>query len=197
MAGFTAKLSEGLRYAFGDLFNDMAGWMAVGLLAGGALTVFLPSDFFTNYLNGGITTMFLMLAVGLPMYICASASTPIAAAMIMKGLSPGAALVFLLAGPATNIGSMAIIRRFMGGRALFIYLFAISVCSIALGLALDVLYSAMGINPAMSMGAAGEIVPPWIKTASALVLAALFARYLLANGFSAVSAASKRWKPVA
>ena len=189
---FISKLWGGLRYAFGDLFNDMAGWMAVGLLAGGALTVFVPDEFFASHLNGGISTMFLMLAVGLPMYICASASTPIAAAMIMKGLSPGAALVFLLAGPATNIGSMAIIRRFMGARALAIYLFAISICSIGLGLALDGLYSAMAVNPAMSMGVAGEIVPAGLKTASALALTALFARHLLANGFSAVSAASKR-----
>lgn len=191
-ATFTAKLSAGLRYAFGDLFNDMAGWMAVGLLAGGTLTVFLPADFFANYLNGGFITMLLMLAIGLPMYICASASTPIAAAMIMKGLSPGAALVFLLAGPATNIGSMAIIRRFMGGRALFIYIAAISICSIALGLALDGLYTAMGVNPAMSMGVAGEIVAPWVKTASALVLAVLFLRLLVSNGFSMVVAGLKR-----
>lgn len=193
-AGFTAKLWGGLRYAFGDLFDDMAGWMAAGLLAGGAMAVFLPDNFFANYLNGGIMSMFLMLVVGLPMYICASASTPIAAAMIMKGLSPGAALVFLLAGPATNIGSMALIRRFMGGRALFIYITAISICSIALGLALDGLYGAMGVNPAMSMGAAGEIVPAWLKTASALALAALFARLLAVNGFPAVMAALRRWK---
>jgi hypothetical protein len=190
--GFTAKIWEGLRYAFGDLFDDMAVWMAAGLLAAGAMNVFIPEDFFTGRFHGGIMTMFLMLAVGLPMYICASASTPIAAAMIVKGLSPGAALVFLLAGPATNIGSMAIIRRFMGGRALFIYILAISVCSIALGLALDGLYSAMGVNPAMSMGVAGEIVPPGIKTAGALALAFLFARLAAASGFSAVSAILRR-----
>lgn len=191
-AGFTAKLSQGLRYAFGDLFNDMAGWMAVGLLAGGALNVFIPEGFFTGLPGGSFAMMLVMLGVGLPMYICASASTPIAAAMIMKGLSPGTALVFLLAGPATNIGSMALIRRFMGGRALFIYIAAISVCSIALGLALDWLYSAMAVNPAMSMGVAGEIVPPGIKTAGALALAFLFARLMAANGFSAVSATLRR-----
>ena len=192
--GFTEKLSQGLRYAFGDLFNDMAGWMAVGLIAGGALNVFIPEGFFTGLPGGGFTIMLVMLAVGLPMYICASASTPIAAAMIMKGLSPGAALVFLLAGPATNIGSMALIRRFMGGRALFIYITAISVCSIVLGLALDSLYSALEVNPAMAMGVASEIVPPEIKTAGALALALLFARLAAANGFSAVSATVQRWK---
>jgi len=185
-AGFMEKLLKGLRYAFGDLFDDMAGWMAVGLLAAGAMNVLIPDGFFTSYLNGGIVTMFLMLAVGLPMYICASASTPIAAAMIIKGLSPGAALVFLLAGPATNIGSMALIGRFMGWRSLFIYILAISACSIALGLALDMLYAAMGVNPATSMGVAGEIVPTWIETAGALALALLFARLVAATGMSSV-----------
>lgn len=192
-AGFTAKLAEGLRYAFTDLFDDMAGWMAAGLLAAGAMNVFIPDGFFASHSNGGIMAMFIMLAVGLPMYICASASTPIAAAMIMKGLSPGAALVFLLAGPATNIGSMALIGRFMGGRALFIYISAICVCSIALGLALDGLYTAMGVNPAMSMGVAGEIVPHWIKTAGALALALLFGRLVAARGLSSVLTA--RGKP--
>lgn len=187
--GFMEKLWKGLRYAFGDLFDDMAGWMAVGLLAAGAMNVFIPDGFFASYMNGGIVAMLLMLAVGLPMYICASASTPIAAAMIMKGLSPGAALVFLLAGPATNIGSMALIGRFMGRRALFIYISAISVCSIALGLALDGLYGAMGVNPLMSMGVAGEIVPPWIETAGALALALLFARMVAATGLSSFLAA--------
>jgi hypothetical protein len=188
-AGFMAKLSEGLRYAFTDLFDDMAGWMAVGLLAAGAMNVFIPDGFFTNHLNGGFISMFLMLAVGLPMYICASASTPIAAAMIMKGLSPGAALVFLLAGPATNIGSMALIGRFMGGRALFIYISAICVCSVTLGLALDGLYTTMGVNPAISMGVAGEIVPPWIETGGAIALALLFVRLAAARGISSVLAA--------
>lgn len=193
-AGFTTKLSQGLRYAFGDLFNDMAGWMAVGLLAGGALNVFIPEGFFTGLPGGSFAMMLVMLGVGLPMYICASASTPIAAAMIMKGLSPGTALVFLLAGPATNIGSMALIRQFMGGRALFIYLAAISTCSIALGLALDGLYYTLGANPAMSMGVAGDMVPPWIKTALALALAFLFARLALVNGFSTVLATLRRGK---
>jgi len=187
--GFVSKLSEGLRYAFGDLFDDMAGWMAAGILAAGAMTVFISDGFFVGHLGGGVITMLFMLALGLPMSVCASASTPIAAAMIMKGLSPGAALVFLLAGPATNIGSMALIGRFMGGRALSIYISAICVCSIALGLALDGLYTAMGVNPAMSMGVAGEIVPPWMQTAGALALAFLFARLVAARGLSSFLAA--------
>jgi hypothetical protein len=190
-AGFAAKLSEGLRYAFGDLFDDMAGWMAAGFVAAGVMNVFISDGFFNGHLGGGVMTMLVMLAVGIPMSVCASASTPIAAAMIMKGLSPGAAMVFLLSGPATNMASMALIGRFMGGRTLFIYLSAVCVCSIALGLALDGLYAAMGVNPAISMGAAGEIVAPWVKTASALALTLLFARLMAKRLFSGLKAMEK------
>jgi len=102
------KVKSGLKYAFGDLWGDLAGWFLLGLLVGGLITVLVPEDLITTYLGGGFTAMLLMLAVGIPLYICASASTPIAAALILKGVSPGAALVFLLVGPATNVTSLSV-----------------------------------------------------------------------------------------
>jgi hypothetical protein len=81
-----------------------------------------------------------MLVAGIPMYVCASASTPIAAAMLVKGLSPGAAIVFLLAGPATNLGSIMILKKFLGSRSLIIYLAAITVMTLFFGFMVNVFF---------------------------------------------------------
>ncbi|HPO44699.1 MAG TPA: SO_0444 family Cu/Zn efflux transporter [Spirochaetota bacterium] len=94
----------GMEYAFVDLLGDIALWLALGIGIGGVISFFIPASFIENYLGRGLSAMFIMLLIGIPLYICASASTPIASALIAKGMAPGAALVFLLVGPATNRG---------------------------------------------------------------------------------------------
>ena len=94
--------------------------------------------------------MLVMLVVGIPIYVCASASTPVAAALILKGMSPGAVLVFLLAGPATNVATMAVVRKMMGTRGLVIYVLSIGICALLLGLALNAVYSIFELS-ALSM----------------------------------------------
>jgi membrane protease subunit HflK len=113
-----------------------------------------------------------MLVIGIPMYICASGSTPIAAALVLKGLSPGAALVFLLAGPATNIGSLAILSGFLGRRVTAIYLSTIVVMSLALGGLLDVVHNVYDVDPQAVAGASRDI-PLWFSVPAAVVFAAL------------------------
>jgi uncharacterized membrane protein YraQ (UPF0718 family) len=93
------KLGRAVRYGFGDLLGDIALWLVVGLVLAGLITALIPDSFFRTWVGSGIGSMVVMLALGMPIYICATASTPIAAAMIAKGLNPGAALVFLVAGP--------------------------------------------------------------------------------------------------
>jgi hypothetical protein len=105
--------------------------------------------------------MLLMLAVGIPLYICATASTPIAAALILKGVSPGAALVFLLAGPATNIASLTVLTGVLGKRATTIYLTAIAVSAVCFGLVVDQVYASFGLSAQAMIGQASEIVPLW------------------------------------
>lgn len=117
--------------------------------------------------------MLLMLAAGIPLYICATASTPIAAALILKGVSPGAALVFLLAGPATNLASLTVLLGILGKRTTAIYLAVISLAAVAFGLALDQTYAALGISARAALGQAADIVPPWLEWACALALLAL------------------------
>lgn len=178
--GFSVRLGQGFRFAFVDMMDDLAGWMMLGLFIAGAISALVPASFFENYLGSGLAAMPVMLLLGVPMYVCASSSTPMAAAMIMKGLSPGAALVFLLAGPATNIGSLAIIKKFMGARSVVIYIVSIAVCAMAMGVALNGLYSWLGVDPAATIGGAMDFFPDYIELASAIVFLALAARPIFA-----------------
>ena len=120
--------------------------------------------------------MLLMLVIGIPLYICATASTPIAAALILKGVSPGAALVFLLAGPATNITSLTVLLGVLGKRATLIYLAAIALFSVLAGLALDQVYALLGISPQAVVGQAAELAPAWARWGGALLIMGLSAR---------------------
>jgi uncharacterized membrane protein YraQ (UPF0718 family) len=173
---FNEKLWAGFRFAVTDLWGDMAPWFFFGLLLAGLITVLIPDDLFSRYLGSGLPAMLLMLAVGIPLYICATASTPIAAALILKGVSPGAALVFLLAGPATNMASITVLVGTMGKRATAVYLAAIAVCSVLLGLAVDQVYAVLGISAKAAAGQAAEIFPEWVQLLGAVVVVAISIR---------------------
>jgi len=167
------KFRHGIHYAFVDLLGDIAQWLTIGIVAGGVISYFVPQSFIENYLGSGFKAMLVMLAVGIPLYICASASTPIAAALIAKGMSPGVALVFLLAGPATNVAGILAVGKFLGKRSAVIYLIAISVCAVGLGLLLNWIYFAAGIDIKTTLGKAGEMFPHYIKLIAAIILIVL------------------------
>ena len=126
-------------YGFRTLVDDLAFWLLFGILLTGLLSALLPNDFFSRVLgwDRGLVPMLAMMLVGVPLYLCASASTPVAAGLIAKGLSPGAALVFLLTGPATNVATIALVGQMLGRRVLRVYLGTIAGVSIAAGLLLD------------------------------------------------------------
>ena len=170
---FGEKLKAGLKFAVTDLWGDMAPWFFLGLLLAGLITVIIPDDLFSRHLGSGLPAMLLMLAVGIPLYICATASTPIAAALILKGVSPGAALVFLLAGPATNMASITVLLGTMGKRATVIYLASIAVCSVLLGLAVDHVYAALGISAKAAAGQAAEVFPAVLQWIAAVAVVAI------------------------
>ncbi|MCF8128843.1 MAG: SO_0444 family Cu/Zn efflux transporter [Deltaproteobacteria bacterium] len=167
------KILAGFKYALTDVWGDMAGWFLIGMLLAGLITTLVPDEIMVHYLGGGPSSMFLMLAVGIPLYICATASTPVAAALILKGVSPGAALVFLLAGPATNVTSLTVLWGTIGKRATVIYLAAICLSAVFFGLMVDYFYSAFGLQPQALLGQAGEIMPVWAQWAGALFLLVL------------------------
>ena len=143
---FFSKFNHSMEYAFVDLLGDIAPWLTLGIIIGGAISYFTPAGIIEKYLGYGWPAMFLMLLIGVPLYICASASTPIAAALIAKGMSPGVALVFLLSGPATNTAGIITIAKFLGKRSVVIYLTTISVCSIGLGFFLNYIYNFFHID---------------------------------------------------
>jgi uncharacterized protein len=170
---FFEKIRAGLAYAFFDVWKDMAAWFSVGILLAGTISAFIPEDAVSRYLGGGLESMLIMLAIGIPIYICATASTPIAAALILKGVSPGAALVFLLAGPATNITSLTVLFGLLGKRTTAIYLTVIGTTAVIFGLILDQCYLFLGISAKAAVGHAAEIMPGGLKWAGAVWLIAL------------------------
>ncbi len=184
------KMAAGLRYAKDELWGDLAGWFFLGLLAAGIITVLVPDEQISLYLGGGLSAMLLMLVFGIPLYICATASTPIAAAMILKGVSPGVALVFLLVGPATNITSLSVLLGLLGKRATALYLLAIAVVSVGCGLLLDFVYQYYGISAKAAVGQAAELLPFEVRVAGALILLFLSVRPL-AKGLSRLWSARK------
>jgi hypothetical protein len=141
-------MAEGLRYAFFDLLGGIGVWLLVGIILAGAITAFLPPAFIERYLGSGLQSMVMMLVIAVPLYVCATGSTPIAAALALKGLSPGAALVFLLAGPATNAASLLVVAKILGKRATVIYLTVIVVVSLFLGLLTNYVYGLLGLDVA-------------------------------------------------
>jgi len=129
----------GIKYGFVDLLDDMVGWLSVGIILGALIGVLIPENFFLNF--DSYTSRLIILLIGIPTYICASASTPVAASLILKGLSPGAALIFLMVGPATNISNMAVIQKYIGKKGLMINLFSIAFVSLLASYIVDYLYS--------------------------------------------------------
>lgn len=151
-APFGRRIVDGLRYGYGGLIADLAPGFLIGFAIAGLITVLVPDDFFGGSFPNGWPALLAMLVVGLPTYVCATASTPIAAALVAKGMDPGAALVFLLAGPATNATTMAVVKGFLGGRVLAVYLTSIAVVALACGAIVNALYPALGLVPATHVG---------------------------------------------
>ena len=173
---FVHKFKHGMRYAFVDLLDDISRWLLLGILIAGVISYFVPETFIINYLGSGWQPMLMMLVVGIPLYVCASASTPIAAALILKGMSPGVGLVFLLVGPATNVATILMVGKFLGKRSAIIYLVSISICAVAFGALLNDIYQVSGINVRSVVGKAGDVLPHYLKTISAVVLIILMIR---------------------
>jgi uncharacterized membrane protein YraQ (UPF0718 family) len=162
------KIARGLKFAFVTLPRDIGGAMLAGLVIAAFISVFVPNDFFAEKLGTGISAMLVMMALGIPMYVCATASVPIAAALILKGLTPGAALVFLMTGPATNAASFVTIWKILGRATAITYLATIAGCSLLSGILLD--YIVAGVIPEAAAHHHIWMLPSLVKNISAVVL---------------------------
>jgi hypothetical protein len=176
--GFFEKLASGLRYAFTDFWDDLAGYFFLGLILAGLITVLVPDSFFTEHMGAGLPAMLIMLVAGIPLYVCATASTPIAAALILKGVSPGAALVFLLVGPATNMATLTVLLGNLGKRSTAIYLTAIAVCAVIFGMVVDEIYEFFNLSATAVVGQAGETIPHWLAWVGVIALGLISLRPL-------------------
>jgi uncharacterized membrane protein YraQ (UPF0718 family) len=181
------RLRDGQSFAFGALLGDIGKWLLIGIVIAGVISFLVPDDFMTRYLGSEFLSLLIMLIVGIPIYICASASTPIAAALILKGLSPGAALVFLLAGPATNAATLTVVYRYFGRAATAIYLASIAFCSLLFGYLLNRFYAFSGVD-IVGWVAQGESVDSSpFALAAAILLLILIARSMLPQRKGAAS----------
>jgi hypothetical protein len=167
-----SKLRLALRHAFIVLPRDIAGPLLVGLIIAAAIGAFVPENFFSENLGKGIVAMLVMMAVGIPLYVCATASIPIAAMMMMKGVTPGAALVFLMTGPATNAATIATLWKIFGKRTTLIYLAVVAFTALGSGLLLDYFFNITDLP----MGTIKSwMLPHWAKVVSAVALLVVLA----------------------
>lgn len=136
---FADRCVEALKFGFVEMMEDIGKWLVVGLVVAGLITVLVPDSFFAIFKDNTILSMLLVLCISVPMYICATGSIPIAVALMMKGLTPGAALVMLMAGPACNLASILVVNKVLGKKTLLLYLTAIVGGSILFGFGIDYL----------------------------------------------------------
>ncbi|OGU38548.1 MAG: hypothetical protein A2X61_08145 [Ignavibacteria bacterium GWB2_35_12] len=187
----TQKIKSTLRYAFIEFMDDIATQFIVGVIIAGLIAYLIPDNFFSSAgISDGILGMLLMMTIGIPMYVCATASIPIAVTLMMKGLSPGVAFVFLVTGPATNAASLAIIINTLGKKVAVTYLAVIGISSIAFGYLLNFFFAVLKIDSAAYINSLhmnhehGDTGGYWLKLTTGIILLillliALYRKYLM------------------
>jgi uncharacterized membrane protein YraQ (UPF0718 family)/copper chaperone CopZ len=189
-----SRFARVIRYGFITLPRDINKALIVGVLIAGLIAAIIPDDYFATILGGGIIAMLVMMLVGIPIYVCATASVPIAAALIIKGVSPGAALVFLMTGPATNAATISTIWKTMGRRTAWLYLGTVAGASILAGLLLDMLISG---TTGTAIHGPHWMIPGEVKTAAAVVLlGVLIAAFVQPSKVGEIKPATDRSKGI-
>ena len=170
------KIKEMFSYAFGEFLQDISNWLILGLILAAIISVFVPDDFFSSYYGNDFLGKIIILIAAVPLYVCATASVPIAAVLLLKGLSPGAALVFLMAGPATNAATITLIAKTLGKRSLLAYLLTIIGGALLFGTIIDLFLPAAWFSLPVEQNAAihqHEMLPQWLKLCSTFSLGGL------------------------
>jgi len=165
------KSKEVVQYGFGKLLSDFMGWLLIGLFFAALIQTYVPPSLLSQY-GDGIVAMLLIVLISIPMYICATASTPIAAGLMMSGISPGAALVFMLTGPATNIATLMVVKNELGSRSLVAYLTGVIISALIMGFSFDWLLAYLEISIEVTQGHHSDMTS-MVYSAAAVVLASL------------------------
>lgn len=168
------KIVGALRYGYVEMMQDIGKWLVIGLLVAGLITVGVPDGFFAAFAHRPLLGMLLVLACAVPMYLCATGSIPIAVALMLKGMTPGAALVLLMAGPAVNVASILVIRKVLGRRTLWLYLAAIVGGALAFALGIDHLLPREWFTESLTaISAPCHAHTPWFNILCTIILLAL------------------------
>ncbi len=170
-----ARIVKGLHYAATDLVRDTTVWLLIGLFFAALVQTYVPGDFLAKW-GDGILAMLVMVLISVPMYICATASTPIAAGLLLAGVSPGAVLVFMMAGPATNIATLGVVTKELGKRALFGYLGGVLGVALIAGVIVNYLVAEFGFVVMPQIGEHHQLLPQPLVIGSGIVLAILMAK---------------------
>lgn len=165
---------QGVHYAFTSLLDDIILWLMVGMAFAALANTFLPADFLAQW-GQGIPAMLIIMLAGIPMYICATASTPVAAGLMMAGVSPGVALVLMLTGPATNISTLGVIQKEMGTKTMALYLLGVCATALIAGLIVNGIVSGYEINITAELGEHGHTYA-WLQWGALLLLAVVSLR---------------------
>ena len=169
--GFGQKMKNAVVYGYGKLLSDFMGWLLIGIGFAALIQTYVPPTLLSEYGNG-IFAMLIAVVISIPMYICATASTPVAAGLMLSGISPGAALVFMLTGPATNIATLMVVKNELGIRSLMAYLTGVIITALAMGLTLDWIVEYFQLTIEVSQGEHGDMTS-LLYSASAIILAGL------------------------
>lgn len=171
---FFTRFKGVFQFGFGKLSDDIAGWLTIGIFLGALIDFLVPENFFTGM--GMIENRLMILLIGVPLYICASASTPIAVSLMLKGLSPGSALLLLLVGPATNISNIAVLQKYIGKKGVIINIFSIVFVALIFSFIADYLYENFFTLQLNEMLSKHEHGAAWWESASAIILMVLLAK---------------------
>lgn len=187
-----SKIYTLFHYAFVEFLQDISKWLIIGLILAAVISVLIPDDFFSSFIGNDLIGMFVILIASIPLYICATSSVPVAAVLMMKGLSPGAALVFLMAGPATNAATITVLNKVLGRKTMWAYLISIISGAIVFGLLIDNFlprewFTFGGLHHHMSGHEGHWELPNWLKWGSSISLS-----LLIINGYLQKYLSSKK-----
>ena len=177
------KIGAALKYGLIDMVASVGPWLVTGLIIAALITVLVPDTLFVGLSRYPLLAMLAVVAVAVPMYVCATGSIPIAMSLMVKGLSPGIAFVLLMAGPAANFASLMILSRTQGRKATLIYVASVVVTAIAFGLIIDTFMPASWFLPASSVAAvdACHVTIGWFPTACSILLLVLLGYTFIMN----------------
>ncbi|MDP2634307.1 MULTISPECIES: SO_0444 family Cu/Zn efflux transporter [unclassified Pseudoalteromonas] len=185
------KIQQAIKFSCNKLLSDTMTWLMIGLFFAALVQTFVPESFLTQW-GSGLLAMLIVILISIPMYICATASTPIAAGLLLSGVAPGAVLVFMLAGPATNVATLGVVASELGKRAVAAYLIGVIGVAIAFGFLTDYLVAQYGFVVSPMLGHEHEILPYWFSLVCGLILMVLMLRLMVKATISRFTATGKR-----